>query len=135
VDDPRLLMNSEMTKWERISIAVSSAEGIECTRIAEVCKYKWQTLMPDYKHVADIHKETGTNSIAYFELSFSKRREKNLPKNFDPYVYNDMHDWLRHKPTMNPPHFRDFMHPKDGNYILPKDTKELVQDDVETQAS
>jgi hypothetical protein len=74
-DDPRLFMNSEMTKWERISVSVSSTDGIECIRTAEACKYKWQTLMPDYKRIADLHKETGMNSLAYFEMSYSQRRE------------------------------------------------------------
>jgi hypothetical protein len=134
-DDPRLLMNSEMTKWERISISVSAAEGIEYRRTAEACKYKWQTLMPDYKHIADLHKETGMNSMAYFEFTYSQRREKNLPKNFDPYVYNDMHTWLKHKSTMNPPHFRDLMHPRDGNYIPPTDENEVEHDDADAHSS
>jgi hypothetical protein len=69
-DDPRLLMNSEMTKWERVSISVSAMAGIECKRTAEACKYKWQILMPDYKRVADLHKEIGTNSMAYFEMIY-----------------------------------------------------------------
>jgi hypothetical protein len=38
-----------------------------------------------------------------------------LPKNFDAYVYQEMHEWLRHKPTMNPPHIQDLLHPYDGN--------------------
>jgi hypothetical protein len=134
-DDPRLLMNTEKTKWERISLAVSSTDGVQCYRSVEACKYKWQTLLPDYKRVADVHKETGTNSMAYFELTVSQRRNKNLPKHFDPYVFTDMHDWLRHKPTMNPPHFRDLMHPSDGNYVPPLGSPELYTDDVDTPSS
>jgi hypothetical protein len=52
----------------------------------------------------------------YFEMSFRERKEKALPKNFDQYVYRDMHEWLKHKPTMTPPHF---LNPIDGNYMLP----------------
>jgi hypothetical protein len=39
-----------------------------------------------------------------------------LPKNFDVYVYEEMNSWLRYKPTMALPHFRDLMHPNDCNY-------------------
>jgi hypothetical protein len=34
-----------------------------------------------------------------------------LPKNFDQYVYQEMHEWLKYKPTMTPPHFRDLINP------------------------
>ena len=118
-DNPMLLMNSKMTKWERISVSVSATEWIECINSAKACKYKWQTLLPDYKHIADLHKDTRINSLLYFELYYSQRQERSLPIFFDLYVYINMHKWLRHKPTMHPPHFRDLMHPKDGNYKPP----------------
>jgi hypothetical protein len=57
--------------------------------------------------------------MAYFEMDFSERKNKELPRNFDPYVYNEMHTWLRHKPKMNPPHFRDLLNPTDGNFEPP----------------
>jgi hypothetical protein len=72
--------------------------------------------LPDYKKVADLHRETGTNSMSYFEMSYGERRSKELPKKLDLYVYEDMHTWLRHKPSMNPPHFRDLLNPNDGNF-------------------
>jgi hypothetical protein len=118
-DDPRELMNPEMSKWHKISVAVNAVQGISCYRSPEACKYKWQTLLPEYKRVADVHKDTGVNSTLYFEMSFRERKEKALPKNFDQYVYRDMHEWLKHKPTMTPPHFRDLLSPTDGNYTLP----------------
>lgn len=31
-DDPRELMSPEMTKWEKISIAVNACHGISCYR-------------------------------------------------------------------------------------------------------
>jgi hypothetical protein len=114
-DDPRELMSTEMTKWERVSLSVNSANGMTCSRSAEACKYKWQQLLPDYKKVVDLHKGTGTNSMLYFDLSFAQHREKVLPTNLDSYAYREMHEWLWHKPTMNPPHFRDLFHPDDGN--------------------
>jgi hypothetical protein len=49
-------------------------------------------------------------------MTFGHRRSRELPKNFDLHVYNEMHSWLRHKPTINPPHFRDLMKPADGNF-------------------
>ena len=118
-DDPRELMNIDITKWERVSLLVNIGSGISYYRSPEACKYKWQTLLPNYKRVADLYKETRVNSMTYFEMSFGKRRQKELPKNFDPYVYDEMHTWLRHKPTMNPPHFRDLLHPSNGNFRPP----------------
>jgi hypothetical protein len=126
VDDPRELMSSEMTKWDRIALSVNAAPGIVCYRSAEACKYKWQVLLPDYKRVADLHKGTGTNSLLYFELTSAERREKTLPKNFDSHVYAEMHDWLKHKPTMAPPHFRDLLNPSDGNFRPPPSRAEEV---------
>jgi hypothetical protein len=92
VDDPRELMSSEMTKWERVSLHVNTALGITYFKSIEACKYKWQTLLSNYKQIADLHKETRTNSMLYFELTFGQRRERNLPKNFDSYVYQEMHE-------------------------------------------
>jgi hypothetical protein len=85
-------MTSEMTKWDKISLSVNTAPGISCYRIPEACKYKWHTLLPEYKRVADLHRQTGTNYMLYFELTFGQRREKGLPKKIDAYVYKDMHD-------------------------------------------
>jgi hypothetical protein len=79
------------------------AEGINCFRRTKAYKYKLQQLLPDYKRVADLHKETGTNTMVYFDMTFKLRRDLQLPKNFDQFVYRDMHNWLKHKLTMNPP--------------------------------
>jgi hypothetical protein len=119
VDDPRELMNSEVTKWEKISLSVNAAPGITCYRSPDACKYKWHTLLLEYKCIADLHKDTCMNSMVYFELSFAQRRERTLSKNFDMYVYRDMNEWLKHKPTMMPPHFRDLLNPNDHNFIPP----------------
>jgi hypothetical protein len=37
-DSPRLLMNSKITKWERISLSISATYGVQCYRSAEACK-------------------------------------------------------------------------------------------------
>jgi hypothetical protein len=73
--------------------------------------------------------------MAYFELTIGQQRDKNLPKHFDPYIFTDMHDWLHHKPTMNPPHFRDLMHPSNGHYVPPLGTPELYNIDIDTPSS
>ena len=69
-DDPCELMDSKMTKWEKISLSVNVGARISCYYSPEACKYKWQTLLLEYKHVTDLYIETGTNSILYFELLF-----------------------------------------------------------------
>jgi hypothetical protein len=122
-NDPRVLMNPEMTKWDKISLSMNATLGICCYCSPAACKYKWQTLLPEYKRVADVHKEIGVNSMLYFEMTFGERRTRTLPKNFDPHVYSEMHAWLKHKPTMIPPHFRDLFSPSDGNYIAPRVTE------------
>jgi hypothetical protein len=58
VDDPRELMNTDMTKSERVSLSVNAGAGISCYRSPEACKYKWQTILHEYKKVADLHKGT-----------------------------------------------------------------------------
>jgi hypothetical protein len=118
-NDPREFMNSDVTQWKRVSLSMNAGPSITCYRSSEACKYKWQTLLPEYKRVADVHKETGTNSLAFFEMSFGERRKRELSKIFDPYVYEEMHTWLRHKPTMNLLHFRDLLNPLNSNFHPP----------------
>ena len=118
-DDPRELMNTNITKWERVFPLINAGSSISYYRSLKACKYKWQMLLPDYKRVADLHKEIGMNNMAYFEMSFGERRQKELPRNVDLYVYDEMHTLLRHKPMMNPPHFRDLLYPSDGNFRRP----------------
>ena len=57
-DDPCDLMNPKMKKWDKVSISMNLLVGITCYRSPEACKYKWQILLPKYKHIADLHKET-----------------------------------------------------------------------------
>jgi hypothetical protein len=68
--------------------------------------------------------------MLYFELSFRERKEKTLPKNFDAYVYNEMHERLWHKPTMIPPYFRDLMNPNDRNYMHMEDSDYVNMEDT-----
>jgi hypothetical protein len=70
VDDPKELMNLEMNKWNKISVFVNVDQGINYYRSPEACKYKWKTLLLEYKHIADVHKETEMNFMLYFKMSF-----------------------------------------------------------------
>jgi hypothetical protein len=73
-----------------------------------------------------MNKETWTNSLLYFEMAFRECKDRVLPKNFDPNVYREMHNWLKHKPTMNPPYFCDNLNPNDGNLWAPQVCKDEV---------
>jgi hypothetical protein len=128
-DDPRTLMTSEGTRWERVSAIVNLADGVSCYRSSEGCKYKWQQLLPDYKRIGDLHKETGTNSEVYFSLTIPARRARNLPPNFDNQVFREMHKWLKLKPTMTPPHSRDLMNPDDSNFQSAPSTTSIEMDE------
>lgn len=111
-DDLRELMNTKMSKWKRVSLSVNAGAGISCYRNPKAYKYKW----PEYKKVVDVYRENGTNNMAYSNMSFGQQKNKELPKNFDIYIYEEMNNWLRYKPTMAPPHFRDLLHPNECNY-------------------
>ena len=68
-----------------------------------MCKYKWKTLLLEYKRVTDVYKEIGINFMLYFEMTFGEKKARTLLKNFDSYIYREMHEWLKFKPTINPP--------------------------------
>lgn len=119
VEDARELMNPEHTRWGKVASKVNEAgilRGGHSPRDALACKYKWQTLLADYKKVADFQRGTGLVGTEYFELKSKERKEKRLLVQFFEEVYVQMHDWLQHKPTMQPPHSRDLLSPGDGNY-------------------
>jgi hypothetical protein len=71
--------------------------------------------------------------MVYFEMTFAQRRAKELPKNLDILVFEEMHTWLRHKPTMHPPHFRDLFNPSDGNFIPPSRTPKEIHSGDESR--
>ena len=52
-------------------------------------------------------------------MTFGQRRSQELPKNLNMYVYEEMHSWLRHKPTMHRPHFQDLLSPHNANFKAP----------------
>jgi hypothetical protein len=49
------VINPEKTKWDKVLLSVNMAAGITCYRSPEACKYKWQTLLLEYKWVANLH--------------------------------------------------------------------------------
>jgi hypothetical protein len=57
--DGRDLMNSNATKWIRISHLVMATGQSPCMRDGSACKAKWSQIIPDYKQIADFHARTG----------------------------------------------------------------------------
>jgi hypothetical protein len=134
VEDARELMNPEQTRWGKVATQVNEAgraRGGHSPRDAVACKYKWQTLMADYKKVADFHKGTGLVGNEYFELRSKERKDRRLQGQFYEEVYIQMHDWLQYKPSMQPPHSRDLLNPGDGNYSFQEDIFENGMDSEE----
>ena len=109
-------MRRKNTQWSQISARVMEICGelVECNRDSSACKDKWGTLLVDYKKIFDCHKASGTNS--YWTMSSQERIELHLPRNFQKENYNNIDEWYRVKPIMNPLHTRDLSHPADGIY-------------------
>ena len=101
-------MNPETTQWSKIADKINSPSIAECKRDGHACKFKWQKLLADYKKVGDHNKGTGTGHKEYFILSKQERKELHLPPKFDEDVFDAMHEWLKHKPTINPPTIKTF---------------------------
>ena len=61
VADQRELMDPESSKWERITSRVDAALTGQphIYRSGPTCKYKWQSMLQEYKKLADFHHETG----------------------------------------------------------------------------
>lgn len=134
LEDARAFMHPEQSKWSKIATQVNAAglvRGGHSPRDASACKYKWQTLLADYKKIADFHRGTGLVGNEYFELKSKERKERRLPAQFYEDVFAQMHDWLQHKPTMQPPHSRDLLSPGDGNYNLQEEVFENVMEEEE----
>ena len=64
MDDPRELMNTNVTKWKRVFLSVNAGAGILCYRRLEAYKYKWKMLLLEYKKVANLNKQIGVNNMA-----------------------------------------------------------------------
>jgi hypothetical protein len=118
VVDQRELMDPESSKWERIASRVDAtlAGQPHIYRSGPACKYKWQSMLQEYKKLADFHHETGRRQLEYFDLTVQEKLVQKLPRNFYKEVYDCMNEWLQHKPSINLPHARDTLNPSDANY-------------------
>ena len=67
--DGRDLMDSEVTKWSRISDKIMSSGFSTHFRDGMACKGKWHLILPDYRRVADYHARTGINEEDYWLLT------------------------------------------------------------------
>lgn len=116
VIDARDLMSTDVTKWGKIAIEVNTITGGGVLREGPACKHKWQSVMSDFKRIADYHKGTGRNEEESFLINFADRRKQNLPRSFFKEVYTSMYEFFITRPMMNPPHSRDLLRPQDGNF-------------------
>ena len=114
--DTRDLMASDVSKWRRIVEKENSAVGREVVQEGSACKHKWQSILLDYKRIADFHNMTRRNGEEYFHLSFVERWQYNLPQSYYREVYEQMHEFMMHRPIMNPPHQRHLLRPGDSTY-------------------
>ncbi|XP_061955945.1 uncharacterized protein LOC133677829 isoform X2 [Populus nigra] len=66
----------------------------ECLRSQNQCNDKWDNLMRDYKKVRDYERkiaETGErNGGSYWKLEKNERKERNLPSNMLPQIYQEL---------------------------------------------
>ena len=121
VEDARELMCPEIGKWGKIAMVLNSGKGEgDVQRDRDACKYKWSTLLADFKKIWDFHSRTGTNSEEYFrETTPAEKKLHKLPKTFYFIAYKNMAVWLRDKATLTSPHARDTMDRNDHNYHAP----------------
>ena len=127
--DGRDLMDSEVTKWSRISDKIMSSGFSTHYRDGMACKGKWHLLLPDYRRVADYHARTGINNEDYWLLSPNEITAEKLPKAFSKEIYVKIHEWFGRRPQIQPPHVRDLLNPHDD--VFPRGEFDSLEDDVE----
>ena len=111
--DGRDLMDSEVTKWSRISDKIMASGFSTHFRDGMVCKGKWHLILPDYRRVADYHARTGINEEDYWLLTPNEIIVEKLPKSFSKEIYVRVHEWFGRMPQIQPPHMRDLLNPHD----------------------
>lgn len=117
--DTSNFIGPESTKWGKIAKKLDEQQVFLASHDAHACKYKWATLLGDYKKVLDHHKGTEIASEEYFALRYDERKLLGLYMNFDKDIYRTIHEWLKDKSTMQPIHARDLLDPQDGIYVHP----------------
>lgn len=63
--DARDLMDSNVTKWRRISDKVMAAGFSPCLRDHAKNKSKWYLILPEYRRIVDYYARTGINKEVY----------------------------------------------------------------------
>ena len=127
--DGRDLMDSEVTKWSRISDKIMASGFSTHFRDGMACKGKWHLILPDYRRVADYHARTGLNDEDYWLLTPNELTMEKLPKAFSKEIYVRIHEWFGRRPQIQPPHVRDLLNPHDS--VFPHEDFNGVEDDVE----
>ena len=129
VVDGRDLMDSEVTKWSRISDKIMASGFSMYYRDGMACKGKWHLILPDYRRVADYHARTGINDEDYWKLTPTELTAEKLPKAFPKEIYVRIHEWFGRRPQIQPPHVRDLLNPYDE--VFPRGDYDSVKEDVD----
>ena len=116
VDNGWDLMNLETTCCGKIAEKLNSSSIAECLRDGHAFKFKWQKLLAKNKKVGNHNKGIGIKEKECSVLSKQEQKDLYLSLKFNEDVFDAMHEWLKHKPTINHPHHSDLLHPNDGNY-------------------
>ena len=127
--DGRDLMDSEVTKWSRISDKIMASGFSTHFRDDMVCKGKWHLILPDYRRVADYHACTGINDEDYWLLTPNELTMEKLPKAFSKQIYVRLREWFGRRPQIQPPHVRDLLNPH--NEVFQRGDFDSVEDNVE----
>ena len=127
--DGRDLMDSEVTKWNRISDKIMASGFSTHFRDGMACKGKWHLILPDYRRVADYHARTGINDEDYWLLTPNELAAEKLPKAFSKEIYVRIHEWFGRRPQIHPPHVRDLLNPHDE--VFARGDFDGYDDDVE----
>jgi len=86
-------MIPETTKWRRIANEVTRGACSPCLRDGQVCKTKWNQLLPEYKKIADYSTRRGRDFSDYCNMHLTEKKE-GLPQLFNEDFFNAIHHWF-----------------------------------------
>ncbi|XP_059438867.1 trihelix transcription factor ASR3-like isoform X2 [Corylus avellana] len=71
----------------------------ECLRSQNQCNDKWDNLMRDYKKVRDYERKMAEEKAggSYWKIERNERKERNLPTNMSPQIYDALVDVVERK--------------------------------------
>jgi hypothetical protein len=127
--DGRDLMDSEVTKWNRISEKITALGFSTHFRDGMICKGKWHLILYDYRKVVDYHARTGINDEDYWLLIPNELTIEKLSRAFSKEIYVRLHDWFGRRPQIQPLHLRDLLNPHDE--VFQRGDFDNVDDNVE----